>query len=104
MTDVSTQATMKGAAKCSKHCDLQNSVNQGHFERVSCFWDIPGSMPASVLCSTILRHGRFVSLLVSNGVPQCALTRLLMCLLYCMCPLHDLLDVHMKSLVVQMKA
>lgn len=27
-TDVSAQATMKGAAKCDKHCELQNSVNQ----------------------------------------------------------------------------
>ena len=27
-TDVSAQATMKGAAKCDKHCELQNSENQ----------------------------------------------------------------------------
>jgi hypothetical protein len=27
-TDVSAQATMKGAAKCDKHCELQNSANQ----------------------------------------------------------------------------
>ena len=27
-TDVSAQTTMKGAAKCDKHCELQNSVNQ----------------------------------------------------------------------------
>ena len=27
-TDVSAQATMKGAAKCDNHCELQNSVNQ----------------------------------------------------------------------------
>jgi len=26
--DVSAQATMKGAAKCDNHCELQNSVNQ----------------------------------------------------------------------------
>ncbi len=47
---------MKGAAKCSKHCDLQNSVNQWYFERVSRFWDIPGSLPVSVLCSCLLSH------------------------------------------------
>ena len=27
-TDVSARTTMKGAAKCDKHCELQNSVNQ----------------------------------------------------------------------------
>ena len=27
-TDVSVRAPMKGAAKCDKHCELQNSVNQ----------------------------------------------------------------------------
>ena len=26
-TDVSARTTMKGAAKCDKHCELQNSVN-----------------------------------------------------------------------------
>ena len=26
--DVSAQATMKGAAKCDNHCELQSSVNQ----------------------------------------------------------------------------
>ena len=26
--DVSVRTTMKGAAKCDKHCELQNSVNQ----------------------------------------------------------------------------
>ncbi len=33
-TDVSARTTMKGAAKCDKHCDLQNSVNQQGFERI----------------------------------------------------------------------
>ena len=26
--DVSARTTMKGAAKCDKHCELQDSVNQ----------------------------------------------------------------------------
>ena len=47
-TDLSARTTMKGAAKCDKHCELQNSVNQSGFERILCFWDIPESMPASV--------------------------------------------------------
>ena len=47
-TDVSARTTMKGAAKCDKHCDLQNSVNQQGFERILRFRDIPESMPASV--------------------------------------------------------
>ena len=46
--DVSARTTMKGAAKCDKHCDLQNSVNQQGFERILRFRDIPESMPASV--------------------------------------------------------
>ena len=46
--DVSVRTTMKGAAKCDKHCELQNSVNRQGLERILCFWDIPESMPASV--------------------------------------------------------
>ena len=46
--DVSVRTTMKGAAKCDKHCELQNSVNRQKLERILCFWVIPGSMPASV--------------------------------------------------------
>ena len=47
-TDVSARTTMKDAAKCDKHCELQNSVNQQGFERILRFRDIPESMPASV--------------------------------------------------------
>jgi hypothetical protein len=39
---------MKGAAKCDKHCELQNSVNQQEPERTLRFRDTPESMPASV--------------------------------------------------------
>ena len=39
---------MKGAAKCDKHCDLQNSVNLQESERMLRSRDIPESMPASV--------------------------------------------------------
>ena len=46
--DVSVRTTMKGAAKCDKHCELQDSVNRQELERILCFWDIPESMPASV--------------------------------------------------------
>jgi len=48
VTDVSARTTMKGAAKCDKHCELQNSVNQQGLERTLRFRDIPESMPASV--------------------------------------------------------
>ena len=47
-TDISVQASMKNAAKCDNHCELQNSVNQWIFERILHFWVIPGSMPASL--------------------------------------------------------
>ena len=48
-TDISARASMKGAAKCDNHCELQNSVNQWIFERALRSRDIPESMPASVL-------------------------------------------------------
>ncbi len=47
-TGVSARTTMKGAAKCDKHCELQNSANQQLFERVLHFRVIPESIPASV--------------------------------------------------------
>ena len=34
--DVSVRATMKGAAKCDKHCELQNFVNRQDLERILC--------------------------------------------------------------------
>ena len=50
-TDVSARTTMKGAAKCDKHCELQNSVSRQGLEHILYFWDIPKSMCASVpLC------------------------------------------------------
>ena len=39
---------MKGAAKCDKHRELQNSVNRQGLERILCSRDIPERMPASV--------------------------------------------------------
>ena len=50
-TDASARTTMKGAAKCDKRCELQNSVNQQGFERILCFRDIPESIPVSVSIS-----------------------------------------------------
>jgi ssDNA-binding Zn-finger/Zn-ribbon topoisomerase 1 len=54
-TDISAQASMKGAAKCDNHCELQNSVNQWKLERALHSRDIPGSMPASVLVESSCR-------------------------------------------------
>jgi hypothetical protein len=51
--DISAQASMKNAAKCDNHCELQNSVNQWKVERVLHFWVILGSMPGSVLVNTL---------------------------------------------------
>ena len=34
--DVSVRALMKGAAKCDKHCELQNSANRQDLERILC--------------------------------------------------------------------
>ena len=59
--NVSVRATMKGAAKCDKHCELQNSVSQERLERILYFWDIPESMCA--LASTIYCFGNCFSML-----------------------------------------
>ena len=59
--DVSVRSTMKGAAKCDKHCELQNSVNRQGLERILCFWDIPESMPASVSILCCFSGCRFSS-------------------------------------------
>ena len=83
-TDVSARTTMKGAAKCDKHCDLQNSVNQQGFERILRFRDIPESMPASestsVSCcrwaSQLLLAELFVSA-VRFCAPRCSLLPLM---------------------------
>ena len=69
--DVSVRSTMKGAAKCDKHCELQNSVNRQGLERILCFWDIPESMPASVsmlYCSNSCRP--LPGMLLRVPVPQ----------------------------------
>ena len=46
--DVSAPTTRKGAAKCEKHCELQDSVNQLKVERMLLFGLTPESMFASV--------------------------------------------------------
>ena len=66
-TDVSARTTMKGAAKCDKHCELQNSVNQQVLERILRFRDIPESMPASV---STLSHSHPVFIGVSFCAPR----------------------------------
>ena len=79
-TDVSAQTTMKGAAKCDKHCDLQNSVNQQGLERILRFRDTPESMPASVSTSvSCFRRVCLVQAPVSVGrvcAPRCFLQAL----------------------------
>ena len=83
--DVSARTTMKGAAKCDKHCDLQNSVNQQGFERILRFRDIPESMPASestsVSCARRASQPPVVELCVS-GVRFCAPRCLLLLLMH----------------------
>ena len=78
--DVSVRSTMKGAAKCDKHCELQISVNRQGLERILCFWDIPESMPASVstlCCSSSCRSSRGMLLAIScaSGRAPSALLR-----------------------------
>ena len=46
--DVSAHISRKSAAKCDKHCDLQNSVNHENLECALRSQGFPGSMPASV--------------------------------------------------------
>ena len=87
-TDVSARTTMKGAAKCDKHCELQNSVNQKVFERILRFRDIPESMPASV---SIHFHSRNLHLPLAGAGKFLACV----CVSECMClhlPLTHLVD------------
>ena len=51
--DISVQVSMKDAAKCDNHCELQNSVNQWTFEHMLHFWVIPGSISVSLLVETM---------------------------------------------------
>ena len=44
----SSDGCLKGAAKCDKHCELQDSVNQQKVERILLFRVIPESMFTSV--------------------------------------------------------
>ena len=61
--------TMKGAAKCDKHCDLQDSVNQQKVERILLFRVILENMFAS-MSSVFLRS---VSLKCHIFVFQCSI-------------------------------
>ena len=72
--DVSVRSTMKGAAKCDKHCELQNSVNRQGLERILCFWDIPKSMPASVstLCCSSCCGSMWASYCDCSCLRMCA--------------------------------
>ena len=57
--DISAQGSMKGAAKCDKHCELQDSVNQQVLERVLRLWSMSTSIPASVPVQTLcVQSGR----------------------------------------------
>ena len=92
-TDVSAQTTMKGAAKCDKHCDLQNSVNQQGLERILRFRDTPESMPASV--STSVSCCRRVVLSLS-GLGDLSVSAARVCAPRCSCePL--MLSAHLAS-------
>jgi len=72
--DVSARTTMKGAAKCDKHCELQNSVNRQGLERILCFWDIPESMPASVSMLCCSSSTAIVCIAVASAcASRCAL-------------------------------
>lgn len=59
--NISAQASMKGAAKCDNHCELQDSENQQVLERALHSWDMPGSMPASVLVDILCSRAQLLS-------------------------------------------
>ena len=86
-TDVSARTLMKGTAKCDKHCELQNSVNQQGFERILRFRDIPESMPASASFTRSYLRLSEVSLCSSfeadafSGYPTCCCDNAVKCAL-----------------------
>ena len=65
--DVSAQTMMKGAAKCDKHCKLQNSVSQQIPECVPCSRDTPASVLSSV-SYTLLALYTYSSFFWGEGV------------------------------------
>ena len=85
-TDVSARTTMKGAAKCDKHCDLQNSVNQQGFERILRFRDTPESMPASVSTFVSCRCLLITIVWWSLSRRECS-SKWCVCALECLLPL-----------------
>ena len=58
MVGVSARTTMKGAAKCDKHCELQDSGNEWKVESVLLFRVIRDNMFTSV--SFVSLHGRVI--------------------------------------------
>ena len=69
--DVSAHISRKSAAKCDKHCELQNSVNHKNLECALCFQGSPGSMPASVSNQLVLRIPRSASSVCSCCLQAC---------------------------------
>ena len=75
---------MKGAAKCDKHCDLQNSVNQQGFARILRVRDTPESMPASESTSVSCHQrspqplaAELIALVARVCAPRCLLLLLM---------------------------
>jgi hypothetical protein len=71
--DASVRTTMKGAAKCDKHCKLQDSENQQDLERILRFRDMPESMPTSASPRIHVLELAFIGVL---GARLCASVRL----------------------------
>ena len=68
--DALAQTSMKGAAKCSKHNDLQNSVNQWVVECGKCCWGFPRACLRHCL-QFVHRVTNFFCAVCASGVPNC---------------------------------
>ena len=69
--DVSAHISRKSAAKCDKHCELQNSVNHENLECALRFQGFPESMPASVSNHLMLKVLRSKSSVCSWCLQAC---------------------------------
>ena len=54
--DVLAHASMKDAAKCDTHCELQILVNHQISERIWRFWDFPRSTSVSVSLDSFKKY------------------------------------------------
>ena len=69
MFNVSAQGTMKSAAKCDKHCEMQTSVNQLDLERKVCLQVLVCKLACATVSQRMQRYdGKYYSVVARYDV------------------------------------